>query len=818
MRKWIDHIWSHIGSKTVTLGLFTAMFALCFYDPTRNVGITLWKHTFSEASLAGIDIGKRISNFYFMILFLFPLVCGLCIALYSLLFSRMGWDPNFSCHRLHFAEVLKKRLTTQNSRKLAGLGVFATFSIAVSLFSSVCIPFLSSRSDIYRQMLPTVLPDAMTAIFVMGMLVAYVQMRKNQDSNLNLYGIFAFYSVATVTIALVIPVNFTLIAIAVAIALMAIPGKLLYNDNVKNAAATLMWHGAAFCILMEVIFTLSEKGLFHVDFWIIAILAWLFLVALGISFTRLKKSRAWISNHRPTIATLGGLASLGIIGHVGIAYSALWDYRDFAYIYEMGNKMVAADTLQNGALPVLDYFSAHSLFDVWTQILHGFIHGDISGMLINPYEGLTSVLCVVVLFFLMKKIFNPYFAFLFLGFFPLDTLGLKSYTICLVAVLLNLWLSKNERGGIRGILQLALFWTLIAANAFFIYDDGIALGIGAIFAMLIIYGCRRDWRSALRFLLMGGAVGIIALTLSALYCHNNGVDFVQRITEWFALSVGSNGFWATREFGDPGKFSYYYAYYILPFVAAFIFLFTTLDCLKRRKVSFFAALSIIFSLAELLCIPRGIVWHNLWMCNGTTGRLLNFSHFTWSFFAMFLLTRKKDVVHGLAYIWLLVIGGCIWLSNGVVTFYLPNTSSALYNHSAMAAVNARETFREEPGRQRYDYDGKTKALINSFADVFDALLKKDETFLDFANMTSLYAMTGRQRPFYVAQSPSLLTDHNSMEMYLNQIAKYKIPLAITGVTDVPYTQSIAGVPHHVRYYPIAEFIYKNLLLSGKNIG
>lgn len=807
MKKFLEHIWNYVGSKTILLGLLTAAVLLCFYDPTRDVGISLWKHEFSQASLAGIDVGKRISNFYFMILVLFPVVCCCCVALYSLLFAKLGWNPSLKCIGCRIVEILEKRLPTQSSRQLAGLGVFASFSVVVSLFSAVCIPFLAQRSDIYSRMSSSVLPDFMTTALVMGMLVAYVQIRKNRGHDINVYGLFAFYAVATVALSLLIPAGFTVCAVVAGIALMAVPGKIICRDDVKDAAAVLMWHVAEFCVLMEVLFSLCEKGLLHANFRVLAVVSWVVLTAFGILLPRLGKIKVWLSEHRTTVACLGGLVSLSMLGHVGVVYGALWDYGDFAYIYEMGNKMVAVDTLQKGALPVLDYFSAHSLFDVWTQILHGFVHGNVAGMLINPYEGLTSVLCVVVLFFLLKKAFDPYFAFLFLAFFPLDTLGLKSYTLCLVAILLNLWLSKNERGGARGIPQLVVFWTLIAVNAFFIYDDGIALGLGAIFCMLVVYGCRRDWRSAIRFVLIGGAVGVVVLALCALYCHLNGIALLDRLTEWLALSAGSNAVWATKEFGDPSKFAYYYSYYLLPFVATFIFIFTTIDCLRNRKVSLFAALAIIFSLAELLCIPRGLVWHNLWMCNGTSGRLLNFSHFTWSFFALFLATRKKESGRGLAYVWLFVIAGCIWLSNGVVTFYLPNTSSALYNHSAAASVTAQETFREDYVQDRYAYDEQTKALIDGFKEVFDTLLKKDETFLDFANMTSLYAMTGRDRPFYVAQSPSLLTNEKSMEMYFREIANYKIPLAITGVTDVPYTQSIGGVPHHVRYYKVAEYIY-----------
>ena len=55
--------------------------------------------------------------------------------------------------------------------------------------------------------------------------------------------------------------------------------------------------------------------------------------------------------------------------------------------------------------------------------------------------------------------------------------------------------------------------------------------------------------------------------------------------------------------------------------------------------------------------------------------------------------------------------------------------------------------------------------------------------VDFANITSMYLLTGRERPCYVGQTPSLLTDLYSQECYLRQIEEHDCPLAVLGTTE-----------------------------------
>ena len=146
-----------------------------------------------------------------------------------------------------------------------------------------------------------------------------------------------------------------------------------------------------------------------------------------------------------------------------------------------------------------------------------------------------------------------------------------------------------------------------------------------------------------------------------------------------------------------------------------------------------------------------------------------------------------------------------------VTHCWPNADSSLLNKGlkAAGAWNLQDGITYNEGKSRIVYDDSTKEFVSSFTNIFDLLLAENQTFLDFANVTSLYLMTGRTRPCYVGQSPSLLTDLYSQECFFNEISEYDCPLAIVGTSETSYLQQIAGAPHNVRYYKIAEYVYNN---------
>ena len=70
------------SAQSIAIAVLMALSVLFFYDPLSGIGITSWDRSFCEASLAGIDPARRVSNFYKLYLVYFPQKGVSCISGY----------------------------------------------------------------------------------------------------------------------------------------------------------------------------------------------------------------------------------------------------------------------------------------------------------------------------------------------------------------------------------------------------------------------------------------------------------------------------------------------------------------------------------------------------------------------------------------------------------------------------------------------------------------------------------------------------------------------------------------------------------------
>ena len=76
------------SAQSIAIAVLMALSVLFFYDPLSGIGITSWDRSFCEASLAGIDPARRVSNFYKLYLVYFPLLCVAFSVIVSLLLKE----------------------------------------------------------------------------------------------------------------------------------------------------------------------------------------------------------------------------------------------------------------------------------------------------------------------------------------------------------------------------------------------------------------------------------------------------------------------------------------------------------------------------------------------------------------------------------------------------------------------------------------------------------------------------------------------------------------------------------------------------------
>lgn len=845
------------GSRGIALGFllsFILLVPIFSHFVAGNEAITVWDRTIGPATLAGIDIQKRTGHFSSLIIFWIPLVAIFFSLVCSKLSTKFPKLANLKFPQVklpvqafvfYFAVafsaiflIVPFPALSLAPVPLAVHGIFfaATFSIAffatkkTNLYESVIstlfgestvvipvllfiavsaytsdylIPFLATKSDLYSQVLGTSITDTSLSCVMLALgsflLNSILDIHKKCPLKTPIEYLCIFLCTSlSLTCFTGVDIHFTsLIAFAffTIITLYFIRKPIPSQVNLCcDLSKGLVWIPAIIAISLEAIFILAEKGLSLPLPWvIILVICALFL---------------FLQRKLPASIYLGTIISLGAVAFLGHTYQQVWDFKDYAYLYEMGNKTVALGTFLHGQLPIIDYFSAHAIFDVWTQILHAIVSPGIEGILADPYGGLNDLLALVILYFILKKFVSPAAAILFIVLFPFNALGIKAYNICFAAILAHYAMQKNFT-----VKWSILFWVIIAANAFFLYDDGVSLGVAAIAATCIMFICKRDKISLAKFIGIGCAVGASLAVIACIICAIKGIAPISRFKEWMDLTLKSSAIWATASIGDPHSPAFLSAYFIAPATASFAFYYTAYKSIRNKNLSIIAATTIIFAVAELLFIPRGIIFHNLTENNGIAGRLLNFWPWTISCFALFLLEERKILQVTKDWCWIFVFGASLFVSAGAVTRYLPNANNQLANTSVSAAAQFHPSEKETLQGPRITYSQNTNAFLNTFRRALDSVLTPSETFLDFSNSTALYAMLGRAQPAYVAQMPGLLSTVYTQQQFIEQMKKEAAPIAIIGNADIPYLREMTwephNIPHNIRYYLVAEYIYEN---------
>lgn len=773
-----------IDKQIIFITVVITLVIAYYINPLTNVDLTEWNRTFCSAIISGISIDKRINNFYKLFFLYLPLIFILltCVC---------------SC-------VLGYRRTYKDS--FTKICMMTLFSVVASYISR----YTSGESEIKGN----ALIQSILSFLIVLLIITIIDYKE----------MFSFSDVTTLFVAFMIAViSFNILfgteihtsilisgvlAIVYSVLVLCAPfGKQIYI-NAKNIIYILMWFPVVIRFALEIIYYYAERGQIIENYYIYICAISVLFVALTIVIVPLLKSKKGEKDFT-SLGYIGALTSMGAIGCFAYSYQYVWSYSYYSNLYEFGNRTVAMDSVLYGKLPIVEYFSAHALTDVWTKIIYCLIHRDINGMFVDPYAGLATILAFGILFYIVKMLFDKDVAILFICLFPGNVTGelgsgIKFTSLCCISVAMMVYILKKP-----GIKQYVLFWLAVLISVFTTYDEGMALGVACILAYLFIVLVQKQWKYLKLYIICGVSVGIGTLSLYVIYGRVMGIPIISRIKEWISLSAGASSSWATSNFGDVSSFAFLISYFVVPVTAIAILVLTVYNFLKKKEKGIFAIVTIVFALAELLYIPRTIVYHNLAVCSGSTGVLFNFIHWTVSSYVLYSMSLQNKAENKKIFAWGGVLLLVIVAEGALVTKNLPTTSSALLARGITASEDwdLVDNMTENWNQDRIVFDDDTMALINQFRTVFDTLLSDDETFLDFANITSMYALTDRVRPCYVGQSPSLLTDLYSQECFLEEIVEYDCPLVVVGTTETSYLQQMVGIPHNVRYYKIAEYIY-----------
>lgn len=499
-----------------------------------------------------------------------------------------------------------------------------------------------------------------------------------------------------------------------------------------------------------------------------------------------------------TFASVMLLVSIIVISYMPNRVSILPWSEEWS-IYEWGNTSSALDTFRYGRLPIAEYFPSHAMRDNISGLLYGALNRCKEGLMVAPYGKLDQVLGMVVIFLIIKNSYNTIFSLAFCALLPLHYyLGFRMPTLCFASIIV-FWYIKDK----NTVKSYIVYWTSLAFNLLYILDEGFALGVAAILLTLMLYLMGKLKIDLKKWLASGVFVGCIVLLYFVIGSVHSGVPIHIRLYQFLSASLGSNGIWAVRTIGDAEQFSFWWGY-CFSNICAVVFLVIAIVIMWREGIGYLESGTAIFCIAALLNIPRTMVFHTLasnpgivflyfpWIVAFGTGMLYRYTKRRknpWCFFSVFLGCVLVDCT----------VGGGELVPTGSIY------KSAITTSSYFAIDNA---LNAEDNLSRFNYDQKLEDFVKKFEYIFDRLLDKNETFVDGANLTSLYAMTERKNPSYLTQLPSGITNEFSQEMFIEEIEKADAPILILGQQQLGYTASMVGVSHPVRYYKVYEYFYQ----------
>lgn len=920
--------------KIIYISLFFTLSILYFINPLTNVDLISWDRTFSTAVVNGISINKRVSNFYFLFLFQFPLIltvsysitsnilknfnklrdmiCNfdfimtapliisylfrypsgsseirmnifvifliivhilaaifiLCMpnrvsdknfdnvsvfdkflpCLNDLIISKYDWAkvvisftttliilyflsglfmlslPKFAfiiCILMHIIllpslfvilykiQISFLRLKTEYQKIFLNFNLLLIIPLFIGFYSRFILPH-SHRYPLisYNPSIDSInYLIFLAAVFQICLLIiSFIDDKQVKNMKIAIFDFLSFIVfnvIFTILLNTSVLINITITSTLYILCnfwMLKCNTKDITNKAVLNFIALVMGIPFMIGVLIEILYSLNSSiGIFVNNPFFVVKISIIIGIICSIIFSFSQRKRKYDLLNLGFYLGIISIASLLFFGH---EYQTEFDYVGYYDIYEIANNTVAIDTMLNAKMPILEYFSAHALSDIWSRILFYFTNGSIWGTFTDPYANLTFFINYIILFFMIKKMFNIEIAALFAIMFPFVSQGLYMSIIPFVDIFALFYLLQNEK-----IKSYYIFWLIVLFTAFYKYDQGIFLGIASILTYLTVKLIKRE--SIFKFIISGISVGVVFLLFCIIYCSKFDIDVILRFKEWVSLTLNSSSSWATDVFGNPSKTSFFVPYFLAPLTAIIGLITGVIYYLKDNDKKFISVALILFSYIAILFIPRGIVYHNLYVCRGATGVLLNVFPWIVPLLVLVLIGKNKSIWQR----FFIFAGSMISMIYfcAFTTYIYPCNKNILVNNAYWYAkqINANLISEKIKGKERVVLSEKTIDFVQQFNNIFKILLKDNETFLDFANITALYPLTQRERPFYVSQSPSLLTDLYTQRRYFEQISRYNIPLAILGTNDLPYIAQMITIPHNIRYYSIAEYIYLN---------
>ncbi len=570
--------------------------------------------------------------------------------------------------------------------------------------------------------------------------------------------------------------------------------KLDFNKLYKTFS---IWISLPFFIFLsqELYLIFNQRGLQIVKPEIILLLIVIILLFITISYFFKNKNVEVFKNIKKTKKSI---VTAFIISILFITY-----YTPFG---NEPNEMFEAANISNSIMnffhfnrfPVLEFLPTHLVQDLSYGYLYTFLNGYQANFSYEAYRFLFIVLTGLVFYFFIAKITNRYLALIFILFFPFIstiTWGVKGALFLLVPIIVfELYKETNFKNFI-------LFFLVLLIEVSWSPDSGSASLIIMLTALMIIgvlnYKKGILKKAFLAFLLVFLPV-LIAVFIVGLIKDINVIENIKTALEFYSSSPQARGY---SEIARKYDSLFIFHHIIFPFVIlliSVILIFKIKTLYKRHSFAVIAILSLSFF--YLLNFQRGLTRHSFY--EGNDSILSSVLFLIFGLIVYMLNIKSKILKHSLFIIILTLL---------ILSFKL---KQALNNENVISSLehkieNLNQVEESDTLIKRVIFKNDSYYLKNdSLINFFKTNLKEESTYFDFSNQPLLYYLTQNKGPVYFLHFLAVTND-NLQEKMIQELKIYDIPFVIFSSYPTTWWDKTDGIDNSVRYYKVAEFIYRN---------
>ena len=575
----------------------------------------------------------------------------------------------------------------------------------------------------------------------------------------------------------------------------------------RSASIPLFFSTLAMSVCIEAVNVANQRSfpVPEVHWTVFLALCVLFLVAVVLSFALRKRT---LPDWRAWFAPLA-LASFAIVAgqpELQSFYAA-----DF---FESANMSVSvSEFLVFGEIPIIENHGAHMLSDYIWNILFGMINGNPVDASFRGYTCIGSALTVLLFYYIVRELVGPRPAFFAALLLPVNSLPLIHLSFLAFAGLIF----ALKRGGFAAYL---LFWSSLVVGVLYKGDYGLAAGIGAAVALVLCLLYKKKWREVACSLAALAITAFVWLLLFFLLCSVRGIEPVARLQEFVCVMGSSNQNWAVATIGSNETAIFPIVYVFTPIAVVAL---TVASIVRGQRDGKYPMAGIVIGLIVCCAVayysnfPRALVRHSL---SGNNCQL-DTTFAAWVIAISFLiLTRniRSNHVRAAFPCVLLLFPVALAAISGNVPWGVQSSFEGALARCGNGAIAVQQVLDGDIQYQRFEGGGtRVERVVFSpqmqleYVGVLaelDEILGPDDTWVDFTNQTSLYALASRNNPVYVNQSPGLLAGDASQDYFVQELETAKPLVALLPRNENLFLGSaLDGVQNSYRYYRVSEYLY-----------